>query len=706
MSSAPEPTPGPTPAAPSPPALPHTARKSPPSYWVWILCILGVDYFSTLAYQPSIAVQVAGRLAPLATVVVVVVTLGCALPVYWYVAGKSAHGSGSIALLEQVVHGWRGKTLILGLLGFAVTDFVMAKTLSLADAAEHVIHNAYVESDRPLGAAAQWARETSRAYFGETFTAYFNEQLVVTIVLGAVGFLFWFLLRKGFGRNVLLIAVPLVALFLLLNALVIGSGLVYLADHPGRLGEWFGQVRDGRWSVDGIAGSPRNGLLIALLCLLLLPQLALGLSGFELSLIVMPQVKGEPGETELEPRGRIRNTRKVLVVAAAVMSLFLLGSSLVATVLIPPEALATRAILDPATQAEKVVGGAADNRALAYLAHGGPITGGQSAAALCPLFGPGFGTVYDVVAIALLCLAGTSIMTALATLLPQFLLRFGMELKWAHRWGVLLGLFALVNLAVTLYFRASVHDQRGAYATGVMVLLTSASAVTYLSVRERRRAEGRRGPLGYALILIVFAATTAAIIVTSPTGLLIAFGFIVTILTSSVFARALRSDELRTVGFAFKNDESQFLWNSLVLADFPVLVPHRPGLHERDTKEKQIRTDHQLDPDADIVFLEMEVDDPSNFYQRLLVEVFREETRVVIKVTGCASVAHAVASVALEMSKYSRPPGVHFGWSEMDLLAASWSYFAFGEGNIPWKVRELILEAEPDAARRPRVIIG
>src|SRR5205085_5942452 len=154
------------------------------------------------------------------------------------------------------------------------------------------------------------------------------------------------------------------------------------------------------------------------------------------------------------------------------------------------------------------------------------------------------------------------------------------------------------------------------------------------------------------------------------------------------------------------NRESKFLWDSLCLADFPVLVPHRPGRHERELKERTIRADHQLDPDADVVFLEVEVDDPSNFYQRLLVEVFREDTRIVIKLTRCVSVAHTVAAVALEMSRQSRPPGVHFGWSEMDLLAASWSYLAFGEGNVPWKVRELIREAEPDPAKRPRVIIG
>src|SRR5262249_57669672 len=136
-------------------------------------------------------------------------------------------------------------------------------------------------------------------------------------------------------------------------------------------------------------------------------------------------------------------------------------------------------------------------------------------------------------------------------------------------------------------------------------------------------------------------------------------------------AGGVRRDELGTVGFDFVGGKSKFLWDSLVTADFPVLVPHRPGRHERDEKERTIRRDHQMDPDADIVFLEVEVDDPSNFYQRLLVEVFREDRRFVIKVTRCMSVAHSVAALALELSKHTKPPREHFRWSGMCPLARS-----------------------------------
>src|SRR5215216_3116253 len=120
---------------------PHAGTAHHQSFWLWVMCLTGVDYFSTLAYQPSIAFENAGLLAPFATVVLVLVTLLGALPVYRYVAGRSFTGQGSIGMLANLVSGWPGKLLVLTLLGFAATDFVITKTLSAADAAEHLISN-------------------------------------------------------------------------------------------------------------------------------------------------------------------------------------------------------------------------------------------------------------------------------------------------------------------------------------------------------------------------------------------------------------------------------------------------------------------------------------------------------------------------------------------------------------------------------------
>ena len=166
----------------------------------------------------------------------------------------------------------------------------------------------------------------------------------------------------------------------------------------------------GDWAIDKPFWAGSNWVSVALLCVVLLPQLSLGLSGFEMSMILEPQVRGRKDDGPAEPRGRIRNTRKVLVAAAVAMSVYLLGSVLVTSVLIPPSAFGP--------------GGHAANRALAYLAHGGDLASGTGAEVMCPLLGVVFGSIYDITTVLLLTLAGTSVMTALSVLAAAVPLAF------------------------------------------------------------------------------------------------------------------------------------------------------------------------------------------------------------------------------------------------------------------------------------------
>ncbi|MBO0696916.1 MAG: amino acid transporter [Zavarzinella sp.] len=669
------------PVLPPGPHAPAAAAQHHQSFWLWVMCLTGVDYFSTLAYQPSIAFENAGLLAPFATVVLVVVTLFGALPVYRYVAGKSFTGQGSLGMLAHLVSGWPGKILVLTLLGFAATDFVITKTLSAADAAEHLISNPIWPLEHPDAAAED------------------RQRLVVTmgllVLLGAV-------FLRGF-REVIGLAVILVGTYLLLNAIVVGAGLAYLAGHPDRIYHWTDRIAAGQWYLERNPVSGTGIGSIALFSLIVFPRLALGLSGFETGVAVMPLVRGETGDEPNRPAGRIRNTRRLLLTAAAVMSVFLFGSSVVVTTLIEPSSLVSYdAAGNPVEAARKPP---AADRALAYLAHGEAREAGEE---IAPFFGHAFGTAYDLVTVVILWFAGASAMAGLLNLVPQYLPRYGMAPDWARAVRPLVILFTGINLLVTWIFGASVKAQGDAYATGVLALITSACVATVI---DRWRSRGdlpwvRRVPWAYGLITAVFLYTFLDVVIGKPAGIKIAACFIAAILVTSLVSRVARARELRVEGFHFPDVRSRLLWDTINHLNLSVLVPHRPGRRSLESKEAAIREEHRIPPTEMVVFVEVELADPSEFAPTPELTVAEQEGRYILRVKNAASIAHTLAAVALAMSKVGRPPIIHFGWTDESPVSGTLGFLLFGEGNVPWMVRELLLKAEADPAKRPKVMIA
>jgi hypothetical protein len=598
------------------------------------MCLTGVDYFSTLGYQPGIAFLAAGVLSPVATLILVAVTLLVALPVYREVAARSPHGQGSIAMLEELLPRWRGKVFVLVLLGFALTDFIITITLSAADATAHIVENPLVP---PL----------------------FHRPVPVTLVLIAVlGAVF----LKGF-REAIGLAVAIVALYLGLNAVVLAVTLYAAVTHPVVISDWWSQLL-------AVHGDPT---LMFAAAALLFPKLALGLSGFETGVAVMPLVKGDAGDTPDAPQGRIRNTRKLLLTAAAIMTVYLIGSSLVSALLIPAEAFQK--------------GGEANGRALAYLAH--------------HYLGHGFGTVYDLATIAILWFAGASAMAGLLNLVPRYLPPYGMAPEWARATRPLALAFTSVAFVVTVLFGADVDAQGGAYATGVLFLMTSASVAVTIDKWETRNR------WVYLPMTVVFLYTLVANVVERPEGIKIASFFIAAIVTTSMFSRAIRSTELRIAQVSLSPQAQAFLDE---VAPQPVrIVAHRPDKRterEYDTKERQAREDHSLDDGEPLVFLEVSQGDASDFREDLYVrgvEVGRH------RVLRCKSPAipNAIAALLMHLQRQTgKIPHAYFGWTEGNPITYVLRYLALGEGDTAPVTREVLRKAIRNPLERPRIHVG
>jgi hypothetical protein len=615
---------------------PHGRNPERTHSWWQVMCLTGVDYFSTLGYQPAIAALAAGLISPFATLVLVALTLLGALPVYRRVARESFRGSGSIAMLERFLPWWAGKLFVLVLLGFAATDFMITITLSAADASAHAIENPFAPS---------W-------FHG-------NNVLITLVLLALLGAVF----LKGF-REAIGIAVVLVGAYLALNVVVVSTSIIEVFRHPTTIDDW--------WTA--LFQQNGNPLMIVGVALLVFPKLALGLSGFETGVAVMPQITGKPDDDPNAPTGRIQGAGRLLTTAAIIMSVFLITSSFTTTLLIP--------------QKEFQPGGPANGRALAYLAH--------------EYLGNAFGTVYDISTILILWFAGASAMAGLLNLVPRYLPRYGMAPQWARAVRPLVIVFTAIAFLITIVFDANVDAQGGAYATGVLVLITSASFAVAASA-WRKRQRGR--VIGFGAVTVVFIYTTVLNVFERPDGIRIATLFIIGILVISLVSRVGRSFQLRATSVTLDAAAQQFLLDDAATGALHVIAhePHVDVNREYSKKDEDERRYSNIPGEARTIFLEVHPSDSSDFEEDLVVRGVKKYGYRVLKVKS-ANVPNTIAAVLLAARDLTGvAPTVYFEWTEGNPVSNMWRYMITGVGEVAPVTREVLREAEHDVRRRPAV---
>jgi hypothetical protein len=590
--------------------------------WWKVIWLTGVDYFSTLGYQPGIALLAAGAVAPIATGILVLVTLFGALPVYAQVAKRSYAGQGSIAMLENLLSGWKGKGLVLVLLGFAATDFVITMTLSAADAAKHAIENPFLH---PVLDG--------------------HEILVTLVILTVLAAVF----LKGFHEAIGLAAVAAVP-YLLLNLVVLGRGAMEIIANPGLLADWRAALAM-KGNVPLLVGG----------AVLVFPKLALGLSGFETGVSVMPLIDGGQTDRSQSPRtgdvpmGRVANTRKLLLTAAVIMSGMLILSSVVTTLLIAP--------------ADYAEGGKASGRAIAFLAH--------------RYLGSGFGTVYDVSTILILGLAGASAMAGLLHLIPRYLPRFGMAPRWAALSRPLVLLLFAIDVVITLVFGASVEAQSGAYATGVLVLILSAAFAATLALwRERRWVLATYT----GIVCVVFAYTLVDHCLERPDGLIIGTIFTVLLMLGCAVSRSIRSVEFR-IPHGYFDDAESWRLGPEVRGKKVHLVPI-PSASAEERRRKRALIVRHYNVRGPFLFLHVNLlDNRSEFSAPLEIRIRKEGEDYAAEVFGAVAIANTIAYV----SEAIDPISVFIGLTRRGLMAQAMRYLMFGEGETGLMVYTILL---------------
>jgi hypothetical protein len=445
-------------------------------------------------------------------------------------------------------------------------------------------------------------------------------------------------------------------------------GLVEVFSTPGAFSSWVHALTSGRGGFGDVIGP----------AVLAFPALVLGLSGFETGVSMMPLIAADGKTPEERMQSRIRNTRKLLTTAAVIMSVYLIATSFVTTVLIPPSAFQP--------------GGPANGRALAYLAH--------------EKLGEVFGTAYDISSVLILWFAGASAMAGLINIVPRYLPGYGMAPEWARAVRPVVLVYTAISIGITIVFRADVNAQAGAYATGILAMMVSGAVAVTISAARRRQ---KRATAGFALLTLILLYALGDNIIEKPDGIAISAIFIAGIIVVSLVSRISRTTELRADRIELDEAARRFIADSIANdRELNIIANRRQAgdVAEYSAKEMEQRGMNPVPGAGDVLFLEVDVVDPSEFSGVLHVRGVEVDGYRVLRAQSPAA-PNAIAAILLALRDATGiRPHVYFEWAEGSPLVHLFRYLLLGRGDTAPVVREIIRKSESDPAQRPGIHVG